>query len=168
MNSVFFHGIFKCVTTSANSLLMDPAGLISSHQDSTILQQHSPISRYSSTRPWAFMGCRFQSLSHWGSCSLRSTLFCSPTRLIFRRDHQFCNSLNTIINPFYSNHGNYFGIVNNTFMLVMTFFVLILDFSFFLFCWPYLLDVRWLKSSFIKKINTTLALSHFPFISVQA
>lgn len=60
---------------------------------SHVSHPYSPISRYSSTRPWAFIGCRFQSLSHWGSCSFPSTLFCSPTRLIFLRDHQFCNSL---------------------------------------------------------------------------
>lgn len=53
-----------------------------------------PISRYSSTSPWAFMGCRFQSLSHCGSWALLST-FCPPPPpfFIFLRDHQFCSKL---------------------------------------------------------------------------
>lgn len=53
-----------------------------------------PISRYSSTSPWAFIGCRFQSLSHCGSWALFST-FCPapPPFFIFLRDHQFCSKL---------------------------------------------------------------------------
>lgn len=55
-----------------------------------------PISRYSSTSPCAFIGCRFQSLSHCGSWALLST-FCPapPPFFIFLRDHQFCSKLST-------------------------------------------------------------------------
>lgn len=62
-----------------------------SKETSSFLSQCSPISKYSSIRPWRFMGCRFQSFSHWDKDTLCSSN--CPPFLILRRDHQFWSNL---------------------------------------------------------------------------